>query len=126
MTDSISHASEVDNIRAILFGDQIKQIETRFEALEKAISNLRNENHNLRQALEAEVTLRERSHQQLVDSITTLEKDINARMAARRTAASGFERAARKEGSASSRADCPRTEISEARASAPWAVSSSF
>ncbi len=57
--------SDVDDIRKILFGDQIVQIEERFSALEKSITQLRAENRNLRQALEAEVTMRERSTEEL-------------------------------------------------------------
>lgn len=57
--------SDVDNIRKILFGDQIGQVEERFNQVEKSIAQLRSENRNLRQALEAELTQREQATQEL-------------------------------------------------------------
>jgi hypothetical protein len=58
-------ANEVDNIRKILFGDQINQTEERFSQVERSIAQLRTENRNLRQALEAELTQREQAVQGL-------------------------------------------------------------
>lgn len=71
---SRSPKNEVDNIRNILFGDQINQMEERFVQLEKSISQLRTENRNLREALEAEVTQRENAFQTLQDTIHELDK----------------------------------------------------
>jgi hypothetical protein len=54
-------ANEVDNIRKILFGDQVAQFEERFISIEKSIVQLRTENRNLRQVLEEELTQREKA-----------------------------------------------------------------
>ena len=54
-----ANVNDVDNIRKILFGDQIAQMEERFVQVENSIGQLRSENRSLRQALEAEVTARE-------------------------------------------------------------------
>jgi hypothetical protein len=64
-------ANDVDNIRKILFGDQIAQVEERFNQIEKSIAQLRTENRNLRQALEAELTERERVIQELKDLVAS-------------------------------------------------------
>ena len=69
-----SPKNEVDNIRNILFGDQINQMEERFVQLEKSISQLRTENRNVREALEAEVTQRENAFQTLQDTLHELDK----------------------------------------------------
>lgn len=66
---------DVDNIRKILFGDQISQIEERFNQNENAIAQLRTENRNLRQALEAEVTMRENTDRELHDLLETFRKE---------------------------------------------------
>lgn len=68
-------AGDVDNIRKILFGDQISQFEERFIQNENAISQLRTENRNLRQALEAEVTARENANRDLADLLKSFQKE---------------------------------------------------
>lgn len=60
-----ANVNDVDNIRKILFGDQIAQMEERFVQVENSIAQLRSENRSLRQALEAEVTAREESIQEM-------------------------------------------------------------
>lgn len=70
-------AADVDNIRKILFGDQVSQIEERFNQNESAISQLRTENRNLRQALEAEMTLRENAHRELNELLELMRKEQN-------------------------------------------------
>jgi hypothetical protein len=68
---------DVDNIRKILFGDQITQIEERFNQDQSAISQLRTENRNLRQALEAEITMRENTNQELRNLLAAFQQDQN-------------------------------------------------
>jgi hypothetical protein len=70
-------AGDVDNIRKILFGDQISQIEERFNQNESAISQLRTENRNLRQALEAEITMRENGNRELLNLLDTFKGEEN-------------------------------------------------
>ena len=67
--------NDVDNIRKILFGDQIAQVEERFTQIEKTIAQLRSENRNLRQALEAELTQREQAIQELNNMIEAALKE---------------------------------------------------
>jgi len=74
-SDTNKPTGDVDNIRKILFGDQIAQIEERFHQNENAISQLRTENRNLRQALEAEVTMRENAVQELRDLLESFKTD---------------------------------------------------
>ena len=62
-------SNEVDNIRKILFGDQVTQFEERFISIESSINQLRSENRNLRQALESEVTMREKAIEDLTNLI---------------------------------------------------------
>lgn len=69
-----SPKNEVDNIRNILFGDQINQMEERFAQLERSIVQLRTENRNLREALEAEVTQRENAFLTAQETIHELDK----------------------------------------------------
>jgi hypothetical protein len=68
-------ANEVDNIRKILFGDQIGQMEERFNQVERSIAQLRTENRNLRQALEAELTEREGAIQELKNMVESALKE---------------------------------------------------
>jgi chromosome segregation ATPase len=68
-TESNAPGNEVDNIRKILFGDQIAQVEERFNQVERSIAQLRTENRNLRQALEAELTGREKAIQDLTNMV---------------------------------------------------------
>jgi predicted RNase H-like nuclease (RuvC/YqgF family) len=75
--DTNKSTGDVDNIRKILFGDQISQIEERFNQNENAISQLRTENRNLRQVLEAEVTMRENMDQELRNLLESFQKDEN-------------------------------------------------
>lgn len=65
-------SNEVDNIRNILFGEQIRQVTTQFDLVEKSINSLRLENQNLRQALEMEVSKREQEIKKLEDFIQTI------------------------------------------------------
>jgi septation ring formation regulator EzrA len=53
--------NDVDSIRKILFGDQATQIEDRFNSIETSINQIRSEIRNLRQALEAESTMRQQA-----------------------------------------------------------------
>jgi septation ring formation regulator EzrA len=70
--DSLNKAAgDVDNIRKILFGDQINQIEDRFNQIEASIAQLRKENNNLRQALETELSMRE-------DAVRELKNQLNS------------------------------------------------
>ena len=59
-TNKDSTGNEVDNIRKILFGDQVNQIDEQIKRIDAAISQLQAENRNLRQALEMEVDAREK------------------------------------------------------------------
>lgn len=70
-------SGDVDNIRKILFGDQVAQFEERFHQNENAIAQLRTENRNLRQALEAEVTMRENMDQDLHNLLDAFRQDEN-------------------------------------------------
>lgn len=89
--------SDVENIRKILFGDQVNQIEERFNQNETAIAQLRSENRNLRQALEAELTQRESSVQELQQRITALQNALDEKIQdARATGAQSLD-AARQE-----------------------------
>jgi uncharacterized membrane protein YkoI len=65
-------SNEVDNIRNILFGEQIRQVTTQFDLVEKSINSLRLENQNLRQALEMEVSKREQEIKKLDDLILAI------------------------------------------------------
>lgn len=73
-TPNASPKNDVDNIRNILFGDQISQMDERFAQIERSINQLRAENRNLREALEAEVTQRESAFQSLQELIVALDK----------------------------------------------------
>jgi uncharacterized phage infection (PIP) family protein YhgE len=64
---------DVDSIRKILFGDQATQIEDRFNSIETSINQLRSENRNLRQALEAESTIRK----QALEAESTMRQQAN-------------------------------------------------
>jgi predicted RNase H-like nuclease (RuvC/YqgF family) len=68
-------ANDIDSIRSILFGDQVSQIDVRFETLEKAIDSLRSENRSLRQALETELTMRENGDGELERKIDILQNE---------------------------------------------------
>lgn len=68
---SKSSISDVDNIRKILFGDQIAQIEEQIKRLDSSISQLQAENRNLRQALEMEVSAREKADKTLQEALAT-------------------------------------------------------
>jgi chromosome segregation ATPase len=70
-----ANMNDVDNIRKILFGDQIAQMEERFGQLENSIAQLRNENRNLRQALEAELTEREKAVQELKNLLDAAQQE---------------------------------------------------
>lgn len=62
---------DIDSIRKILFGDQVAQFEDRFASIEKSIAQLRSENRNLRQALEAEMTMREKTQEEMRSWVLT-------------------------------------------------------
>ncbi len=68
--------NEVENIRNILFGEQINQTEERFRQIENSINSLRLENSKLREALEAELTQREKNEQELHNIVSTLEANL--------------------------------------------------
>ncbi len=70
-----ANVNDVDNIRKILFGDQIAQMEDRFVQVENSIAQLRSENRSLRQALEAEVTAREEAVQVLKNLLETVRQE---------------------------------------------------
>jgi chromosome segregation ATPase len=72
-----ANVNDVDNIRKILFGDQIAQMEERFGQLENSIAQLRTENRNLRQALEAELTEREKTVQELKNLLDATQQEWN-------------------------------------------------
>jgi hypothetical protein len=72
-----ANVNDVDNIRKILFGDQIAQMEERFVQVENSIAQLRSENRSMRQALEAEVTAREEAVQELKNLIETVRQEWN-------------------------------------------------
>jgi len=76
MAQDDPNPNSIDNIRNILFGDQVAQIEERFNLLDQVINSLRNENRNLRQALESELTMREQAIKDLQNKINTLESDL--------------------------------------------------
>jgi ABC-type transporter Mla subunit MlaD len=71
--DISKSSNDVDSIRKILFGDQATQIEDRLNSIETSISQLRSENRNLRQALEAEST----THQQALEAESTMRQQAN-------------------------------------------------
>lgn len=68
--------NEVENIRNILFGEQINQTEERFRQIENSINSLRLENSKLREALEAELTQREKNENELSTHISELKAQI--------------------------------------------------
>jgi uncharacterized protein YaaN involved in tellurite resistance len=68
-TNPTKPVNEVDSIRKLLFGDQVAQMEERFVSIEKSLTQLRTENRNLRQALEAELTTREQVVEELKNFI---------------------------------------------------------
>lgn len=68
-------SSDVDSIRKILFGDQLAQIEEYVKRVENSVSQLQLENRNLRQALEMEVSAREKADNKLKELLTTAEHD---------------------------------------------------
>jgi len=68
--------NEVENIRNILFGEQINQTEERFRQIENSINSLRLENSKLREALEAELTQREKNENELGTHISELKAQI--------------------------------------------------
>ncbi|MHC1781463.1 MAG: hypothetical protein AB9891_01650 [Anaerolineaceae bacterium] len=70
-----ANVNDVDNIRKILFGDQVAQMEERFIQIEKSIAQLRTENRNLRQALEAELSEREQAVQGLKNLIDSAQQE---------------------------------------------------
>jgi hypothetical protein len=69
MVDANSNDSEqgneVDDIRRILFGDQMTAVWKRFSQMEKSIEQLQSENNNLRRALEIELKSRVDSNQEI-------------------------------------------------------------
>ncbi len=71
-----SKKNEVENIRNILFGDQINQTEERFRQIENSINTLRLENSKLREALEAELSQREKNENELRNLITELKAQL--------------------------------------------------
>ena len=68
--------TEVESIRNILFGEQINQTEERFRQIENSINSLRLENSKLREALEAELTQREKNENELSTHISELKAQI--------------------------------------------------
>lgn len=68
--------NEVENIRNILFGEQINQTEERFRQIENSINSLRLENSKLREALEAELTQREKNENELSTHMSELKAQI--------------------------------------------------
>jgi conjugal transfer/entry exclusion protein len=75
-------SNEVDNIRTILFGEQIRQVTNQFDLVEKSINSLRIENQNLRQALEMEVSQREKETSRIEGLIQELNLAINNQLGA--------------------------------------------
>jgi hypothetical protein len=75
MEDNEKLTGEVDNIRNILFGDQAKQIDGRFEEHAKSMASLRNEINSLRQALEIEASTRGEADQYLMGRVDVERKD---------------------------------------------------
>lgn len=73
-------SNEVDNIRNILFGEQIRQVTDQFDLVEKSINSLRLENQNLRQALEMEVSQREKETERIERLVQDLNKVINEQL----------------------------------------------
>ena len=70
-----ANVNDVDNIRKILFGDQISQMEERFSQVENSIAQLRAETRSLRQALEAEVTAREDTVREMKNLLETIREE---------------------------------------------------
>ena len=67
-----SLSEDVQQIRDILFGEEVKQLVNRMEALEQALRGVQKENSALRQALEAETSAREglaKRHKFLLSSL---------------------------------------------------------
>lgn len=78
---------DVQVIREILFGEQVKLFKERIEALEEAVASLQQENNQLREALSAEAQARQRedraggdqlgeTHQQLLSGMKALEEQL--------------------------------------------------
>jgi lipid II:glycine glycyltransferase (peptidoglycan interpeptide bridge formation enzyme) len=67
--------SDVDSIRKILFGDQLAQIEEYVKRVENSVNQLQAENRNLRQALEMEVSAREKADSKLKELLAAAEHD---------------------------------------------------
>ena len=66
---------DVQQLREILFGDQVEQLVTRMEALEKALKGVRKENRALRQALEIEAS----ASQKALQAEASARKDLGIR-----------------------------------------------
>lgn len=71
-------SNDVDNIRNILFGEQIRQVTNQFDLVEKSINSLRIENQNLRQALEMEVSKREQEIKKLEGLVQAKTQELDA------------------------------------------------
>ena len=65
-TEDAEIGNDVQIIRNILFGEQVQLINKHIKTMEENISALKQENHQLRQALEAET----KSRQQIVEELT--------------------------------------------------------
>ncbi len=71
-------SNDVDNIRNILFGEQIRQVTNQFDQVERSINSLRTENQNLRQALEMEVSKREQEIKKLEALLQAKTQELDA------------------------------------------------
>lgn len=79
-TSASDNEKEVDNIRSILFGDQIQEFDSRFNLVDQSIATIRSEIRNLRAALESETSLRERTHNNLQKELqTAISSETNQR-----------------------------------------------
>lgn len=78
MTESGQNSpkNEVENIRNILFGEQLNQSEERFRQIENSVNSLRLEISKLREALEAELTQREKNEIELRNNISELKAQL--------------------------------------------------
>jgi hypothetical protein len=72
--------NDVQIIREILFGDQAKQFQARIERLEQAIAALKEENNQLRQALEAEASTRQQETQTGGSQLSEVEKQLHSKI----------------------------------------------
>ena len=79
-TREVSLNDDVQVIREILFGEQVKLFKERIEALEEAVAGLQQENNQLREALNAEAEARQREDRAGGDQLGETEQQVLLRV----------------------------------------------